>query len=153
VGSIRPLLAIVVFVVCALLLLNHSRHHGGAAVLVPVEATPSAPKQPRVNRAAERGEAAFEIRSVQRQMVKMIHRLDHGLAHPKTLSSLTCTRAKADQPILQRNQAVGFDCVARYTSGQRQGWCAAYAVFVDLVVTSYEGARMCEGPPDPTIRP
>jgi hypothetical protein len=152
-GSIRPLLAIVVFVVCALLLLNHGRHHGGARVLVPVEATPSAPKEPRVSRAAERSEAAFERHSVQRQMVKMLHQLDRGLAHPKTLSSLTCRKSSADPPILQHDGGNRFDCVATYTSGQHQGWCVAYEVELDLVSTYYEGARMCEGRPDPMIRP
>ena len=151
--STRPLLAIVVFVVCALLLLNHGRHHGTAPVLVPAEATPSAPKQLHASRAADRKEAAFERRSVQRQMVKSIHSLDHGLVHPKTLSSLRCTRTKAEPRMVQLNRAVGFDCVARYTSGQRQGWCVAYFIPRDEVSTYYEGARMCEGRPDPMIEP
>ena len=152
-GSIRPLLAIAVFVVCALLLLNHGQHHGAAPIAVPLEATPTAPKHKRVSRAAERSEAAFEIHSVHRQMVKSIHRMDRGLIHPKTLSSLTCTKSSADPPILQRGGGTRFDCVATYTSGQRQGWCVAYEPALDLVVTDYEGARMCEGRPDPMIRP
>jgi hypothetical protein len=151
-GSIRPLLAIVVFVVCALLLLNHGRHRGGAPVAAPLEETPSAPKHMRVSRAAERSEAAFELHSVHRQMVKLLRRADRGHVPPKTLSSLTCTRAKAHPQILDRSQAVGFDCVATYTSGQRQGWCVAYVVFMDVAGIGYEGARMCEGPPDPAIR-
>jgi len=148
-GSIRPLLAIVVFVVCALLLLNHGRHHSRAPVLVPAEATPSAPKEPHVSRAAERSEAAFELHSVHRQTLETIQGADRGHVPPKTLSSLRCTRTNADPRILQRDGGVRFDCLAAYTSGERDGWCVAYEPALDLVVTFYEGARMCEGPPDP----
>jgi hypothetical protein len=151
--SIRPLIAIVVFVVCALLLLNQGRHHGAAPVLVPAEAMPSAPKQLHVSRAAERKEAAFERHSVQRQMVKFIHGLDRGLVHPKTLASLACTKSSADPPLLRRDGGVRFNCVATYTSGQRQGWCVAYQPALDLVTTDFEGVRMCEGRPDPMIEP
>ena len=34
-----------------------------------------------------------------------------------------------------------------------QGWCVAYFIPRDEVSTYYEGARMCEGRPDPMIEP
>lgn len=87
-------------------------------------------------------------------MASEITGLEQGHVNAKLVSNVRCTRATAWPRTFAGDPGHAYDCTATFTnSPATQRWCALYDSNQSQLITYYQGAKMCEGRPNPTIEP
>ena len=85
-------------------------------------------------------------------MTAFIDHMQGAVGNPSTLTAVRCTPASAWPPTFHDDPGHAYDCRAIYTT-KTQRWCVLFNPDVNRLVTYFQGVRMCEGPPNPTIEP
>jgi hypothetical protein len=96
---------------------------------------------------------AQEAATTEASATLLIDQLELQVAQqPKTLKRVRCVRASARPSAFGHNPGDAFDCRAIFTTAI-QRWCVLFNPNFDQIVTYFQGQRMCEGAPNPTIEP
>ena len=117
-------------------------------------------RPPALNVALPSGGAATSIKSeeearfAEQWMASAITTLDQGRANAKAVSGVRCTRATAWPSTFARGTGHAYDCIANFNNTRaKQRWCVLFDPINQRLGEEYQGAKMCEGPPNPTIEP
>jgi hypothetical protein len=81
-----------------------------------------------------------------------IGRMQGEVGNPNTLTKVRCTPASAWPSTFEHDPGHAYDCRATYTTST-QRWCILFNPDVNRMVTYFQGRHMCEGAPNPTIKP
>lgn len=100
---------------------------------------------------SHRGSAA-DAAITEASVTAFIYHMQGEVGNPSALTKVRCVPASAWPSIFQHDPGQPYDCRAIYTTGI-QRWCILFNPEYDQLVTYFQGQRMCEGPPDPTIKP
>ena len=93
-----------------------------------------------------------DLPRVEAQMSQLLQGLDRATHSGKTVGSVTCSHTTRQPPGFGNDPIFTYySCLAIYTNGQHNSWCAAYDG--RQVGTYYEGPRGCRGPSYPVMRP
>ena len=105
-------------------------------------------------RAASSISGQEEARFAEQWMASEITGLELGRVNAKVVSNVRCTRATAWPSTFAGDPGHAYDCTATFSnSSATQRWCALYDPNHSNLITDYQSAKMCEGPPNPKTEP
>lgn len=96
--------------------------------------------------------SAAEVPMTEAAVTAFIYHMQGEVGDPSTLTGVSCTPASDWPSVFHQDPGHAYDCRAIYTT-KTQRWCVLFNPAVDQLVTYFQGARMCEGPPNPMIEP
>ena len=90
-----------------------------------------------------------DLPRVEAQMGQLLQALDRAGHRGKTVGSVTCSHTTRQPPGFGDDPVFTYySCLAIYTNGQHNSWCAAYDGH--QIGSYYEGPRGCRGPSYPS---
>jgi hypothetical protein len=96
-----------------------------------------------------------EITFTQNMMASEITKLESAYGpRAKIVDAVNCTPANKRPSVFGTGPGHTYDCIAIFTNSPAvQRWCAFYDTRYPQQMPSYQGAEMCEGPPNPMQEP
>jgi hypothetical protein len=98
------------------------------------------------------GGSVQDVAMTEASVTAFISRMQGEVGNPNTLTKVRCTPASAWPSIFEHDPGHAYDCRAIYTTST-QRWCILFNPDVNRLVTYFQGQHMCEGAPNPTIKP
>ena len=98
------------------------------------------------------GGSVQEAAMTEAGVTAFIDHMQGEVGNPSTLTKVRCTPASAWPSIFEHDPGHAYDCRAIYTTST-QRWCILFNPGFNQLVTYFQGQRMCEGAPNPTIEP
>jgi hypothetical protein len=104
------------------------------------------------NTKSSAGGSVQEAAMTEASVTAFIDRMQGAVGDPSTLTEVRCTPASAWPATFYQDPGHAYDCRAIYTTST-QRWCFLFDPDFNRLVTYFQGQRMCEGAPNPTIKP